>query len=85
MPDIYDVAMVSPSQLQQERALYKAWYAKQPVKGEHDHARLKDTAKLYATCVPCGEKRIRRMAAQPAETHKGRLGRQMAEIYGVRL
>ena len=34
-------------------------------------------------CV-CGIKKIRWMAAQPPETHAGRSGRRLAEIYGVR-
>ena len=52
---------------------------------DHAHRRIKDTAKLWSTCQGCAAKRIRRMAAEPEYTHKGRLGRQMAETYGVRL
>ena len=51
----------------------------------HAHRRIRNTATLWSTCQECAAKRIRRMAAEPEYTHKGRLGRQMAETYGVRL
>ena len=52
---------------------------------DHAHRRIRNTATLWSTCQECAAKRIRRMAAEPEYTHKGRLGRQMAETYGVRL
>ena len=55
---------------------------------QNEHAacrRIKDVEKLYRRCKPCGERKIRWMATQPAETHIGRNGRRLIQIYGVTL
>lgn len=67
-----------------EQAAYAAWCEKHPEPGDHERHRGLDTARLWSTCQPCAERRIRWMANQPEYTHAGRIGRMLAEQYGVK-
>lgn len=71
--------------LEAERTAYAAWNEKNPVPGEHERHKHLDTARLWSTCQPCAERRIRYLANQPEYTHAGRNGRRLAELYGVGL
>lgn len=79
------VPMFTPTEKSKELA--REAYAAKAVPQEKPHARCskKNTRQLWSDCQPCAEKRIRRMAAMPAESHQGRLGRMLAETYGVEL
>lgn len=65
---------------------YDAWLARQELFGEHEaHRRQKNTVKLMARCVSCGEQRIRWGLTQPESSHVGRNMRRLAAQFGVEL